>query len=111
MVGIDIFSLIILANFAGTHSKTIANAPAFSMAMADSINSFAASSSFPCTLNPPKALTDCGVRPICPITGIDAFTIASILSHTSKPPSNFTACALPSFISLPAFTTASYTDV
>ena len=63
MVGIDIFSLIILANFAGTHSKTIANAPAFSIAIAD-YNSFAASSSFPCTLNPPKALTDCGVRPI-----------------------------------------------
>ena len=103
----DNFSLIIAANLSGTHSNTTAKAPAFSIAKASSISFLAASSPLPWTLNPPNALTDCGVNPICPITGIDAFTIASILSQTSIPPSNLTACARPSLISLPALTTAS----
>ena len=53
-------------------------APASSTALASRISCLAVSSVFPCTLNPPKALTDCGVSPICPITGMDASTIALI---------------------------------
>ena len=37
----------------------------------------------------------------------NTLVVASILSQTSIPPSNLTACARPSLISLPALTTAS----
>ena len=102
---------MIAANFSGIPSKTSINAPAFSTACAASISSFAASSLFPCTLNPPNILDDCGVSPMWAHTGICAFTIASICGHTFFPPSNFTAVQPVSFMIRPAFATASYTDV
>ena len=45
----------------------------------------------PCTLKPPMACTDCGVRPRWPITGISASTIASTIGSRLRPPSSFTA--------------------
>ena len=103
-------SEIISANFAGTHSKTIANAPASSTAFASSMSFFAPSSLFPWTLKPPKTFTDWGVSPICAITGIEAAVIALICGQTEAPPSSFTAWHLPSFISLPALYIASSTE-
>ena len=54
-------SEIISANFAGTHSKTIANAPASSTAFASSMSFFAPSSLFPLicgqTEAPPSSFT------------------------------------------------------
>ena len=40
----------------------------------------------------------CGVKPKCPITGIPAVKIRSMLSLTSLPPSNLIAWAPLSFI-------------
>ena len=53
----------------GTHSSTIAKQAGVGERDASSVSAFAASSSLPCTLNPPSAWIDCGVRPMWPITG------------------------------------------
>ena len=47
----------------------------------------------PCTLKPPNACTDCGVRPTCPHTGIDRSTRKRTVSASHSPPSIFTICA------------------
>src|SRR6266849_6705400 len=47
--------------------------------------------------NPPNVLTDCGVRPMCPITGISASTNRAIKSMRRSPPSILTASAPASF--------------
>ena len=75
MVGISNFSVTSVASFSGTHSSTTANAPASCTASASSISFCAAASVFPCTLNPPNALIDCGVSPICAHTGIPCFNM------------------------------------
>ena len=102
MVGIESFSVTIAANFAGTHSSTIAKAPASCKDCASSIKSLAAFSVLPCTLWPPKAFTDCGVIPKWPQTGIPEKTILFTVAATALPPSSFTALALPSFKRRPA---------
>ena len=56
-------SVTMRATASGTHSSTIANTPASASAMASSTMARAPSSVLPCTLKPPKAFTDCGVRP------------------------------------------------
>ena len=98
------------ASLAGTHSRTTANAPASWTSYASCKICSAAFSFFPWTLNPPKAFTDWGVIPICATTGIPESVMALICSFTAAPPSSFTALAPVSFINLPAFTTASYTE-
>ena len=93
----------------GTPSSTIAKQPACWSALASSTSASAASCLRPCTLNPPMALTDCGVRPMWPITGISASTRASIIGRRLRPPSSFTAWA-PARISWAALRTVSSTD-
>ncbi len=52
------------------------------------------------------AWTDCGVRPTWPITGMPALTMRCTCSATGSPPSSFTASKPPSFIILPACSSA-----
>ena len=86
-------SVITRATASGTHSSTIAKQPASASAHASSASALAASSSLPCTLKPPSAWIDCGVRPMWPITGISASRIACTASSRLRPPSSFTAPA------------------
>ena len=58
------------------------------------------------TLKPPKALTDCGVRPMWRTTGMPASTMALTWGQTSMPPSSLTAWQRPSFMRRPALLTA-----
>ncbi len=58
---------------------TMEKQPACSSALASSARARAASCLRPCTLKPPMALTDWGVRPMWPITGISASISASII--------------------------------
>jgi hypothetical protein len=61
-------------------------------------------------LKPPIAFTDCGVRPMWPITGISASRIASMVwMRDAFAPSTFTACA-PAWMKRPALRTDSSTD-
>src|SRR3989304_3268139 len=53
----------------------------------------AAASVFPCTLKPPRAWTDCGVRPMCAITGMSFSARRAISSRRFSPPSILTASA------------------
>ena len=69
------------------------NAPASWSARASSRSSWASCLRFPCSLYPPSLRYLWGVRPICPITGIPALTIAFTRSAYSVPPSSFTASA------------------
>ena len=55
----------------------------------------------------PIALIACGVSPMWPMTGIPAFTIASIVRALRTPPSTLTACVPPSRRNRPALATAS----
>ena len=48
--------------------------------------------------NPPRACSDCGVKPRCAITGMPAATMASTCGANRAPPSSFTACAPASFM-------------
>jgi hypothetical protein len=58
-------------------------------------------------LNPPSALTDWGVRPMWPITGISACRSASIMGIRTAPPSSFTAWQPASTMKRAALCTAS----
>ena len=106
MVGMSNSEVIIAARSLGNSSKTIENAPASSTALASWITRFW-SSPLPCTLYPPNACNDCGVKPTCPMTGMSALTIASMMCRDLIPPSNLTACARPSCMSRAAFLNAS----
>ena len=90
------------ASSAGTHSTTMAKAPAASTARASSRMRSASR----CTLKPPSRRTDCGVRPMCPITGMSADATAATAAALRTPPSNLTAWAPPSLTSRPALATA-----
>ena len=65
------------ATGAGSLSRTTAKQPGRSSASASAISCRAASAVRPCTLKPPSIVADCGVSPMCPMTGIPAPTIAS----------------------------------
>ena len=56
------------------------------------------------------AFTDCGVRPMWPMTGISASRMASTTGIRLRPPSSFTASAPPSRTKRPAWRTASSTE-
>ena len=56
------------------------------------------------------ASVDWGVRPMWPMTGISASTMASIIGRRLRPPSSFTDWA-PARTSVAAFSTAAVTDV
>ena len=51
----------------------------------------------PCALKPPSIVADCGVRPMWPITGMPASTIARTRESIAPAPSSFTASAPASF--------------
>ena len=82
--------VIMCASAAGTVSSTTAYAPASSSARASAITRTAWRGVLPCTLWPPKALTDCGVSPTWPITGMPASTSLCTVLATRTPPSSFT---------------------
>ena len=71
------------------------------------MTAFAAAVFLPCTLKPPIAAEDCGVRPTWPKTTMPAFEIASILSATATPPSSLMASTPPSLMKRTALFTAS----
>ncbi len=90
MVGTVTFFVTIFVTSLVTISKTILNTPDFSKIFASFINPIASSLFFACT---EYFSAVCGSNPRCPITGIPESFTALIISATSFPPSNFTACA------------------
>lgn len=79
----------------GTHSRTIANAPACCNSRASSKISRALTAVRPCALNPPNTPIRWGVRPTWPITGMPESTnFLTILTRTEFPPSILTASTL-----------------
>src|SRR5262249_43983952 len=109
IVGMSIDSVTIAATSVGTPSRTTAKHPACARALASATRRAAASDDVACTLKPPMAWIDCGVRPRWPITGISASTIASITGTRLRPPSSLTHCA-PARIRVAALRTASSAD-
>ena len=81
------------ASSAGTSSSTTAKAPASWTARASAMSLRADSFERPCTRKPPSWLTACGVRPMWPMTGMPAVTMASMVRAERTPPSTLTACA------------------
>lgn len=69
MVGIETRLVTSSAKAAGTHSSTMAKGAGFFKRTAVVEERSADSSVLPCTLKPPKAFTDCGVRPQMPHHG------------------------------------------
>ena len=107
MVGIESRSVIAAASWPGTSSSTTAKAPASWTASASASSCRACSRLLPWTRTLPIALMACGVSPMWPMTGIPAFTIASIVRALRTPPSTLTACVPPSRRNRPALATAS----
>ena len=88
MVGIVSCAVSSAARSSGMPSSTMANAPAASTASASSIRRSrwpgAEPRRRPCTLWPPMRCTDCGVRPMWPITGMSTDAMRSIVSATAR---------------------------
>ena len=95
IVGIESRRVISSATGAGTASSTIEKQPAASSARASSRSWAAFSAVRPCALKPPSIVADWGVRPIWPITGIPAPTIAATRVSVGPAPSSLTASAPP----------------
>ena len=71
IVGIEIFSVISFEVLGEIHSNTIEKAPAFSINKASFKSFLALKNVSPSILN---FFLNCGVKPICPITGILCLT-------------------------------------
>ena len=76
IVGTVTDSVMRAATWAGTASSTIAKQPAASSASASDSSCCAFAAVRPCVLKPPRMVSDCGVRPMWPITPMPAETIA-----------------------------------
>ena len=94
----------------GTASSTSAKQPAASSASASRTSCAAFAAVRPCALKPPSAVADCGVRPMWPITGTPAPTIACTRESIVPAPSILTASAPASLTKRIAFVTASSSD-
>ena len=105
IVGIASSSVIRAATGSGTISRTIATAPASASAAASATSASAASSPRPCTRKPPSLLTDWGVKPRWPTTGMPASPSARTVRARGRPPSSLTALA-PAFIRRTALASA-----
>src|SRR6266481_630155 len=81
IVGMRNSRVICAASSRGTASSTTANAPAASTTCASLINCTAASAVLPCTRYPPRAFTDCDVKPTCPITAFPALHLRALGSR------------------------------
>eukprot|EP00968_Pinguiococcus_pyrenoidosus_P028839 scaffold8138_cov277-Pinguiococcus_pyrenoidosus.AAC.4 len=110
MVGISSASVMALATGAGTHSSTMAKAPASCMRRASSSSSRAFFAVRPCARKPPMTLMACGVRPTCAMTAMPPSTIFLKVSARLFPPSIFTASMPPSLMKRYAFLSASSCD-
>ncbi len=106
IVGTDSRCVTSAATGAGTASRTTEKAPTSSSASASSTSCLAASAVFPCVLNPPSIVADCGVSPTWPMTGIPAWTIDLTRESMGPAPSSFTASAPASLTKRIAFSTA-----
>ena len=104
-VGIVSFCSTSRAASAETISSTTAKHPASCTARA-SRRSCAAASPRPWIRKPPRACSDCGVKPMCPITGMPARTTAATCPARASPASSFTAWAPVSRITRTALRTA-----
>ena len=98
--------VIAAASSCGTSSITIADAPASCRAIASSRSAAAASGRRPFARGLLSFSDDCGVKPICPITGTPLRTSAATTGATVTPPSSFTAPAPASRINRAAFSAA-----
>ena len=105
IVGMVRLAVTRAASSAGTASSTTENAPAACIALA-SCSRRSPSSPRPWTRYPPKALTDCGVRPRWAMTGMPAATRSSTCRSTRWPPSSLTAWAPASLRNLAALASA-----
>ena len=91
IVGIATASVMRRASGSTTPSITTAKAPASATATASATCASQVSSSRPCVLKPPITWVDCGVSPVCAITGTPRSTRKRIVSAIWRPPSSFTA--------------------
>ncbi|MCY1186310.1 hypothetical protein D9M73_271720 [compost metagenome] len=105
MVGTVSDCVISPASAAGTASISTTCAPAACSASASRLSWAAPALVLPCTLKPPSACTDCGVRPICAQTGMLRSTRNLTIGASQSPPSSLTICA-PAFISVTALANA-----
>ena len=96
MVGMASRPVMCSASGAGMASSTMEKQPAASRARASSISWRAAWALLPWTLKPPRLVAVCGVRPMCPCTGMPAATMAATVLAMVTPPSTLTASARPS---------------
>src|SRR6266511_4676261 len=97
IVGTVSASVILAATGTGTASSTIAKQPAASSASASASNFRAFDAVRPCVLKPPRIVSDCGVRPTCPMTPIPAKTMACTRESDGPAPSSLTTSASASF--------------
>ncbi len=102
--------MILAATGEGTASRTIEKQPAAWSASASRTSCAAFDAVRPCALKPPSAVADCGVRPMWPITGTPAPTMACTRESIVPAPSSFTASAPASLTNRTAFVTASSSD-
>ena len=98
MVGIGTALVILAASGSTMPSSTTAKAPASATIRASSSCSAQLSSSRPWVLKPPITWLDCGVRPVCAITGMPRSVRKWIVSAIRLPPSSLTAPQPVSFI-------------
>mmetsp|Transcript_37588 Transcript_37588/g.85339 ORF Transcript_37588/g.85339 Transcript_37588/m.85339 type:complete len:203 (-) Transcript_37588:220-828(-) len=97
MVGMESSFVTSWATGAGTISSTMPKQPASCSSRAAARSSSACSAVRPCTLYPPRAAKDCGVKPMCPMTATPAATSALTCGTIWRPPSSLTASTRPSF--------------
>ena len=100
IVGTVSDSVMRAATGTGTASSTIAKQPAASSASASARSCCAFAAVRPCVLNPPRIVSDCGVRPTCPITPMPAETIALTRESEGPAPSSLTTSAPASLTNL-----------
>ena len=102
IVGIRSRSVIAAASCSGTSSSTIENAPASWTASASARSCRAWSRFLPWTRTLPQRVDRLGRQPMWPMTGIPAFTSASIIRALRTPPSSLTAWTPASRMKRPA---------
>jgi len=110
IVGMSSASVIRAATGAGTASRTSEKQPASWSASASSNSCTAFDAVRPWALKPPSMVAVCGVRPMCPMTGMPTPVSACTRESIEPAPSSLTASALASFTKRIAFSSACSSD-
>ena len=102
MVGMGMAAVILRASSSAMASSTMAKAPASATARASSSMAAHSSRTRPWVLKPPSTLIDCGVKPMCAITGMPRSVRKRMVSAMRRPPSILTAPQPVSFMTCAA---------